>query len=282
MAKASRSPWMTRAIALASAAAIALLAVLGVRWDANGLRPEAEQPESTVKIASVPPPAREIPPPLAGNDSSISAETRQLVLTGTLVAADPGDSRAFLGTDPKNPQTYSVNALLVNGTRVEAIARDHVLLERNGRIARLDIGGAWSEPPPEVRRLTAVAAASPGSPAQPEWRAVTLTDALRVSPVFDANGLLTSYRLRPGRHGGVFARWGLEPGDHLVAIEGAPLSDVDSAAFMLELVGRGERLQATVLRNGTRMPVVLDGSVIADERARSLAATEGQMEVPPG
>lgn len=282
MAKLGRSPWKTRAIALAGAAAIALVAVHGVRWDAGGPQSEAERPGPTVKTASLPPPAREIPPPLAGNDSSISTEIHHLILTGTLVAADPGDSRAFLGIDPKNPQTYALNSLLVNGTRIEAIARDHVLLERNGRIARLDIGGAWSEPPPEVRRLTAVVAVSAGPSTRSEPQAATLTDGLGISPIFDANGLLAGYRLRPGRHAGVFTRWGLKPGDRLVAIEGASLTDVDSAAFMLELVGRGERLLATVLRNGVRVPVVLDGSVIVDERARSLAATEGLMEVPPG
>ncbi len=282
MAKAGRSSWGSRALAVVGAAAVALLAALAVRWDEVSSSDEPQDQEPAVKIAQAKPPAPATPPPLPGNDSSVSAETRQLILTGTLVAADPADSRAFLGTDPKNPQTYAMNSLLVNGTRIQAIARDHVMLERDGRIARLDIGGAFSEPPPDARRLTMVAAASTDAPVAIEPQSAALTDVLGVSPVFDANGALTSYRLRPGRHGGVFARWGLEPGDRLIALEGAPLSDVDSVAFILELVGQGERVHGTVLRSGVRVPVVLDGGVIGDESARARAANESLMSAPSG
>lgn len=284
MAKVGRSSWKARALAVLGAAAVALLALLSVPWDQLDVPSESPAPEPSVRTASIAPPAREIPPPLSGNDSSIAAEARHLILTGTLVAADPADSRAFLGTDPKNPQTYALNSLLVNGTRIEAIARDHVLLERDDRVVRLDIGGAFSEPPPEVRRMTNVAAAMPATQPQPQPQPETsaLTEVLGVAPVFDANGTLASYRLRPGRLGGAFTRWGLEPGDQLIGLEGAPLSDVDSAAFMLELIGQGERVHATVLRNGSRVPVLLDGSVIAEEKARVRAANESLMSAPPG
>lgn len=282
MAKVGRSSWKVRALAILGAAAVALLALLGVPWDRLDAPSESPAPEPSVRTASIAPPVREIPPPLSGNDSSVSAEARHLILTGTLVAADPADSRAFLGTDPKNPQTYANSSMLVNGTRIQAIARDHVLLERDGRVVRLDIGGAFSESPPEVRRLTNVAAAIPASQPLPQPETSALTEVLGVSPVFDENGALASYRLRPGRLGGAFTRWGLAPGDQLIGLEGAPLSDVDSAAFMLELVGQGERVRATVLRNGSRVAILLDGSVIAEEKARVRAAKEGLMSAPPG
>jgi len=190
-AKVGRPHWRSRVLAVAGAAAVALLAVLAVRWEKVTTSPEP-MPGPAVKTASVPPPAPAMPPPLPGNDSSVSAETRQLILTGTLVAADPADSRAFLGTDPKNPQTYAVNSLLVNGTRIQAIARDHVMLERDGRIARLDIGGAFSEPPPDARRLALVAAAGPDPQVVDPPQSSALTDVLGISPVFDVNGALTS------------------------------------------------------------------------------------------
>lgn len=282
MATAGRSSWKTRALACAGAAAIAFVAILGVRWERTGAQSDDEDSAPAVKRAAIALPAPETPPPLSGNDSSISAQPGHLILTGTLVAADPADSRAFLGTDPKNPQTYALNSMLVNGTRIQAIARDHVMLERDGRVARLDIGGAWSEPSPTARPLTEIAAMAAESAATPEPRAPQLTDALRISPVFDASGILTSYRLRPGRQGALFAPWGLQSGDQLVAIEGAPLADTDSAAYLLELIAGGERVHATVLRNGTRVPVLLDGSVIAEGQSRAQAANSNEMSAPPG
>jgi type II secretion system protein C len=279
---AGRWSWRSRTLAIAGAAAAAAFALIGVRWEQLGARPENTDSGPAVLTSPGALPAEEIPPPLPGNDSSVAADTRWLILSGTLVAVDPADSRAFLGVDPKNPQTYAVNSLLVNGTRILTIARDHVMLERDGRVVRLDIGSAFSEPAPEARRLTVVLAADAKAALAEQPRDPAISDVLGVSPVFDANGALTSYRLRPGRQGGAFVRWGLEPGDQLVAIEGTPLSDTDSAAFMLELVGRGERVHGTVLRSGTRVAVVLDGSVIAEEKTRLRAASESLMSAPSG
>ncbi|MGH7931414.1 MAG: PDZ domain-containing protein, partial [Candidatus Binatia bacterium] len=101
-----------------------------------------------------------------------------------------------------------------------------------------------------------------------------VTDVFSLSPEFDSNGLLLAYRLRPGRHGRVFARWGLQAGDRVIAIEGAPLGDVDAASQMLELISRGQNVNITVVRDGVRVSVVLDQSVLQDEKNRAEEATE--------
>lgn len=276
MANRGHWSWPTRAAAVAGVSAIALVTLFGAGWDPFAERTEPPEPGPAVATAVITPLAPATPNPLPGNDSSIARETRHLILTGTHVGQAPADSRAFMGTEPRNPQTYALNAMLVNGTRITAIARDHILLERDGQVARLEIGGSFSEPSKDARRLTTIAVADADAKDTRPTELSTLTDVLGASPEFDANGMLTSYRLRPGRYPGVFARWGLQRGDRLILLEGAPLADTDSAAFMLGLVEGGERLQVTIIRNGVRMPVVLDGALLQEEIAR-LRAEKDQL-----
>lgn len=268
------------AIAGAFALAIGVYTAWVIEWPSGESAPSSDTPEAVVADQPTRPPSRETPPPLPGNDSSVAGGERYLILTGTHVAANPRESLAFIGIDPRNPQTYAANALLVNGARIASIARDHVVLERDGRRVTVDIGGAWQEAPADVRRLTRVASGNVSQQELPAPSVQPLTDGLQVSPLFDASGILTGYRLAPGRYRAVFERWGLERGDVLVAIEGMPLGDVDAAAWQLDSLAGGNRMRATIVRNGARMPVMLDGQVISDERARVKAATAGLTQTP--
>jgi len=274
-----------RVLSAAACVAVSAIAVLVVPW--SSWRPETieERNGPVVEAAPARPRTADTARPLPGNDSSTGEKTGYLVLTGTHVAVDPGASLAFIGVDPTNPQTYGLHALLVNGTRVHAIAHDHVLLERDRQVVKLEIGGNWQDMPAQVRRLTAIERivdATSDLPAQSSPPHPSLSDALAISPEYDAGGILTAYRLRPGRLGRVFPRWGLEPGDRLVAIENAALRDVDAAAQMLERVGRGDILHATVLRDGARIPVVLDGGAIAEEKANAESASAHLLALPSG
>jgi general secretion pathway protein C len=216
-------------------------------------------------------------PPLAGNDSSVSAAQRHLILTGTHVSADPRDSLAFLGVDPRNPQTYANGALLVNGARLRAIAADHVLLEFDQTTVRVDIGAAIAGVSTAVARATRVGVVNRLPALLPATSTEPTTDALALAPVFDPTGQLQGYRLRPGQLAGVFERWGLRVGDLLVALDGAPVAEHESAMQLLGLVGGGLRLTGTVLRDGAAVPVVLDGALIEAERERMAA-----LPVEPG
>ena len=267
-------------IALATGAVAVSFALLSVRWPANEGERDEEPAAPVVEQRETSLPVRQNPQPLAGNDSSVAAVGSRLLLTGTHVARDPRDSLAFIGVDPKNPQTYALNALLVNGSRVATIANDHVLLERDGQTVRVDIGGAWNESAEPALRLTRIESQDSSTIRQPEPSSEPVTDGLRFSPTFDPQGQLAGYRLSPGRHARVFDRWGLQRGDLLVAIENQPLSDIDLAAQQLQLLGSGLTLRATVIRDGAAIPVVLDGTAIEDERSNSRAAAEALMQQP--
>jgi type II secretion system protein C len=198
----------------------------------------------------------------------VSVTPLALVLTGTHQAIDPRDSAAFIGVDPRYPQTYAAGALLANGARLAHIGRDHVLLERDGKRVRLDIGGVIkADLAVSGNPLRFVGGGEQPDSQLPSPSVETVTDYLRLEPVFSESGQFAGYRLHPAPHAAVFQQWALEPGDLLIEVNGALLSDADSAAAMLQMVAAGQRLPATVIRDGTRTAVTLDGATI--ERSRT-------------
>lgn len=252
---------VTTALAGAMVASIVAVKVVAPSWNSGEVPKPTDRPQRPTALER----PRERTAPLPGNDSSVAAVGQRLILTGTIVATDPTGSLAFFGTDPRQPQTYALNAMLVSGARISAIATDHVLLEHEGRLARVEIGGNWAEQGAEATRAVTIAALEP--PNAPVENPVSISDALNLSPAFDPGGVFVGYDLQPGRFGRVFDAWGLRPGDRLVALEGAPLGDLDAGSQMLEMVSTGQRLRATVLRDGSAVEIVLDGAAIAAEKA---------------
>lgn len=253
---------VTTALAGALVAGIVAVKFAAPAWHSEE---DAAPSERTPRLTAFERPP-ELAAPLPGNDSSISAAGQRLILTGTVVASNPAESLAFFGTDPKHPQTFALNAMLLSGARISAIATDHVLLEHDGGLARVEIGGNWKEPTPAATRAVTVAALE--APGPPVENPNSISDALSLSPAFDPGGVFLGYDVQPGRFGRVFDAWGLKPGDRLIALEGAPMGDLEAGSQMLELVGAGQPLRATVLREGLEVETVLDGAAIAAEKAR--------------
>src|SRR5712671_4146777 len=81
--------------------------------------------------------SKDPPKPLPGTDSSISATPQALVLVSTTRGRNAREGTARLGTHPENPQTYAAGALLANGARLLEIYDDHIVLERDGKQAKL-------------------------------------------------------------------------------------------------------------------------------------------------
>jgi type II secretion system protein C len=82
-------------------------------------------------------------------------------------------------------------------------------------------------------------------------------DLLRPQPVF-AGGSLRGYRVYPGRNRAQFAGLGLQPGDLVMAVNGAALDDPNRGLEILRGVGQGSAVTLTVERGGQQQQITID------------------------
>jgi len=91
-----------------------------------------------------------------------------------------------------------------------------------------------------------------------------LTEIIRPQPVF-AGGQQRGYRVYPGRNRQQFAKLGLQAGDLITAVNGAPLDDPNRGMDMLKNLSAGDRVTITVERNGQPQQLNVDASkIVAD------------------
>jgi general secretion pathway protein C len=89
-------------------------------------------------------------------------------------------------------------------------------------------------------------------------------ELLRPQPVF-AGGSLRGYRVYPGRNRAQFARLGLQPGDLVLAVNGAALDDPNRGLETLRGVGQGSAVTLTVERGGQQQQITVDPAAVAQE-----------------
>ncbi len=272
-ARTSESPRAPEGIpkALILTAAIAVLVFVGASiyvvrehgWKALvSLGPAAAPSGSHVTVPDRP---KMTPPPLPGGDASVSAEPLKLLLVRTEVGRKPRDSLAFIGTSPRNPQTYQVGSLLSNGARVKSIAPDHVILERNGRTARLNVMADLRLAEAQLKgKAGAIDSVGGPQPRGPELAVSQerVTDVIRPHPVYDAQGRFVAYELQPGADPSTFARLGFEAGDRMVAADGQTLISPEQGAAALQVVAAGGTIKASVQRGGEVRTLRIDGGLI--------------------
>jgi type II secretion system protein C len=208
-----------------------------------------------------------------GIKSSVSETPRQLVLTGTVLGRNSHEGSAFIGVDPRNPQTYLAGAMLANGARLAQIFKDYVVLEQGGRTARLYLADRQGAGRPQAGSdLLLVGGHVPSKPATANT-SEEFTDYIRPTPVFEGPNL-TGYQVYAGVRADVFGQLGLRGGDVITAIDGVPFADPDQAVEMFRQLASGIAMHATVKREGRLQDISLDGSLIvaAQERAKAAQA----------
>jgi type II secretory pathway component PulC len=238
-------------------------------------------PQTSTPTTTLPERPVVVPPPLPGGDASISPDALQLVLVRTEFGRDSHESLAFIGTSPRNPQTYQEGSLLANGARVKSIAADHVILERAGRTVRLNVAADLRLAEAQIKGKDGALDSVGGSqPAGPDLVVSTerVTDFIRPRPMYDSVGRFVAYELQPGADPATFQRLGLEPGDRMVSADGETLISSQQAASALQVVDAGGSIKASVQRGGEIRTLRIDGGMLpqagssGDEAGRSGAA----------
>src|SRR5262249_19550574 len=155
---------------------------------------------------------------------SVSKAPLALILVTAQPGRNAGEGIAQIGVNPLTPQTYRAGAILANGARLVEIHADYVVLERDGKSARLELKRATGVSGTEqIGGLLTVGGIPDPTPAVVTTEG-TLEHYLRASPVF-AGDRVRGYTLYAGREQGPFFKMGLEPGDVVVAIDGIPVND---------------------------------------------------------
>jgi type II secretion system protein C len=216
------------------------------------------------------------PPRPLGTDSSVSPVPLRLVLVRTEIGRNNREGFAQIGVNARSPQTYAAGALLANGARLTQIYEHHVVLERDGRSARLYLqgepaNGSGPQGSAAVDLLTVG-----GRPAEAPARINSeerLTDYLKPSPVFVA-GQLYGYALFAGRNAQVFSQLGLQPGDVITQINGTSVSASSDSLSALESLTQGEALSVVVEREGVAQSLSLDGAALRESTAAPLIAPQ--------
>jgi hypothetical protein len=231
----------------------------------------APKPDSVAK-ATVQPPAKAIgliPPTPKGNDSSISPEPLKLILVQVHPGRNATEGSADLGVVRESPQTYQAGALLENGARLVEIYSDYVVLDKDGRSARLYLENATTVlKAGNAAVLSVGGAVEKPAPAKITSREV-LTDYVRPSPVYDGQNLV-GFQVYPGSKSTPFHQMGLQGGDVLVEVNGVPLTDPTTSWDLLRGLADGAVLSVVVKRGTGLQQVILDGTllVIAEESQR--------------
>ena len=196
------------------------------------------------------------------------ATAANLALAGTLAGLDPGQGWAIIGASGQAARVYATGATLPGGTRLVSVYTDRVILDRNGMRESLTLP-----------RLSGSAGATPVAYRPDAAQSASLVDSvrelmvqdqsavnelLRPQPVF-AGAQLRGYRVYPGRNRGQFAKLGLQPGDLVTAVNGAPLDDPNRALETLRGVGTGPAVTLTIDRNGQQQQMTVDPAAVVQE-----------------
>jgi len=192
------------------------------------------------------------------NGGQAPESTLPLKLIGILASSDNERySRALIEVAAGDERPFGVGSQVIQGTTLQAILPDRVVLSRGGKLETLRLekdlasasgaGAEAAQPPPPPP--------PPGSMALSQVRDQVLQDPnkagdfVRVQPA-SKDGHLQGYRIYPGKDRSIFAQAGLKPGDLVTQVNGVQLDDASKALKMLSELKDASELNLVVDRGG--------------------------------
>ena len=220
-----------------------------------------------------------------GDPSEAPVTSANLTLAGTLAGREPEQGWAIIGASGQASRVYATGASLPGGTRLFAVYPDRVILDRNGAreslmLPRLAVGAGGGAAP---RAAGLPPVASPNASIADSVRQLLVqnpsagAELLRPQPVF-AGGSLRGYRVYPGRNRAQFSGLGLQPGDLVMAVNGAALDDPNRGLEILRGIGQGSAVTLTVERGGQQQQITIDPVSVVQELQSPAEPVEDPME----
>lgn len=212
------------------------------------------------------------------------ATTLALTLRGTLADADPQAGVAVIGDGQGGERAWRAGSDIAPGVRLQAVHADYVILLHEGAEETLRLPRETSLAPADIVKPTPATARSgerrPAFPADPPAAAAPFTPPQMAHGAVDWQQAMTQLKggadlaghLQPVRENGrvvgvqiagldpaLLARYGLQPGDVVTAINGVAVGSATPSPQLLASLQSGGSVRARVLRNG--QPVELNLSL---------------------
>lgn len=190
-------------------------------------------------------------------------ETRlNLSLKGTIASTNESIAAAIIAAAGKEDKVYALEDTVAPRTTLYAIYPDRVILNRIGVLEALKLskdfpgGGAPTrsaevsrrapDPAPSIRQVISD-------------NVTKLANVIRPRPYF-VGGHQRGYQVYPGRNRKQFEALGLRPGDLIKSINGAVLTDPQTAMEIFRNLGTTDQVTMTVERNGQSQVLTLSTS----------------------
>lgn len=192
-----------------------------------------------------------------------------LQLRGVVASAEPGTAFAIVADPGGIENFYKVGDALPGGAELKEVHAQHIVLARNGRfeILRLPqqelvspgptaglVGGIGETVQPSV--APDAGAAMRQLRDQFVQNPQVLANLLQGEP-FNDGGQLVGYRVRPGRDAALFAKFGLQSGDVIVAINGISITDPQGRLELMRSIDSAEEVSVDLLRDGAPLSVIV-------------------------
>jgi general secretion pathway protein C len=191
-------------------------------------------------------------PPAA---SAAATSTLNLQLFGVRENRGSGGGAAIIGAPDGEQGSYAIGEEVAPGVRLAAVFFDYVVLDRGGNQEKLFLDQSKS---PQVIAGGAAPSATPApSGAGQPLTAAAVRQAFTFSPR-QQGGRVTGVLVAPAADPAMFASAGFQPGDVIVAVNGARITSPTDLAQLQSSLTPGARLSLTVERGAASVPIALN------------------------
>jgi general secretion pathway protein C len=183
----------------------------------------------------------------------------KLVLRGVMASTDPKTATAIVADPSGKEDFYTVGKELPGGAILKEVHAQYIVLSRGGRFETLrlpeNVLMSSSSPVASPADAQPIAVAPEAGQLLQQYRdqfmqnPQSLANLLQGEPYWE-NGRLVGYRLRPGRDAGVLAKFGIQSGDVVTAINGVSLVDPNGRMELLRTINNATQFNVDLLRNG--------------------------------
>ncbi|HYI43487.1 MAG TPA: type II secretion system protein N [Sphingomicrobium sp.] len=203
-------------------------------------------------LAAVDPFYRNGPPAAA----AAAASTVNLQLFGVRENWGSGGGAAIIGAPDGEQASYAVGEEVAPGVRLAAVFFDYVVLDRGGRQEKLFLDQSKA---PEVVASGGppAAGAAPAPAAGQTLSAAAARQAFSFTPR-QQGGRVTGVMVSAGSNPALYASAGFQPGDVIVAVNGARVASQTDLVQLQSSLTPGARLSLTVERGAQTVPIALN------------------------
>ena len=185
--------------------------------------------------------------------STLAALPADLKLFGVRDNIGSGGGGAIIALPDGIQLSVSVGETLMPGVVLVGVGYDYADVERGGARQRLFLD---QDKPPETLRAGAASAGPAPVPAPAGLTVEALRGAVSFMPR-QANGTVSGILVAAGGDAATFATTGFQPGDVIVAVNGARITSVTDLAQLQQSLTPGTSLSLTVERAGRQLPLTL-------------------------